>query len=143
MPNRVFRFASAFKIMTFYLFQELGMNNGGGNNETFLSRPRFCPSLNLFSSLCVNEQINLKSSSNVNSLELDSRIKILRTLGFSNSSLLIRNIHQEIRLIDYLYNLRKIFTESSFKRKTHIFSAQFTSRQVRQKFNAAKYTINN
>ena len=129
VPNRVFRFASAFKIMTFYLFQELGMNNGGGNNETFYLGLVFVP-LSICSPLC--ERTN-KSQIFIQRQFFGVGFKILRTLGFSNSSLLIRNIHQEIRVIDYLYNLRKIFTESSSNAR-HIFSAQFTSRQVRQKF---------
>ena len=129
VPNRVFRFASAFKIMTFYLFQELGMNNGGGNNETFYLGLVFV-SLSICSPLC--ERTN-KSQIFIQRQFFRVGFKILRTLGFSNSSLLIRNIHQEIRVIDYLYNLRKIFTESSSNAR-HIFSAQFTSRQVRQKF---------
>lgn len=105
------------------------MNNEGGNNETFYLGLVFVP-LSICSPLC--ERTN-KSQIFIQRQFFGVGFKILRTLGFSNSSLLIWNIHQEISVIDYLYNLRTNFTERlSFERR--IFSAQFTSRQVEKMF---------
>ena len=107
------------------------MNNEGGNNETFYTGLVFVP-LSICSPLC--ERTN-KSQIFIQRQFFGVGFKILCTLGFSNLSLLIWNIHQEIRVIDYLYNLRKISTES-FSKARHRFSAQFTSLEVRQKFKA-------
>ena len=104
------------------------MNNEGGNNETFYPGLVFVP-LSICSPLC--ERTN-KSQIFIQRQFFGVGFKILCTLGFSNLSLLIWNIHQEIRVIDYLYNLRKISTES-FSNARHRFSAQFTFLQVRQK----------
>ena len=112
------------------------MNNEGGNNENFLSQPRFC-SL----SIC-SLWTNNKSQSNVNSLVLDSRSSRQSfTLRFSNSFPLIWNIHRVIAVRDYLYNLRKICMERFSQKR--IFSAQFISSQVEHTVKWTKWTINN
>ena len=136
MPDRVFRFASAFKIMTFYLFQELRMNNGGGNNETFYLGLVFVP-LSICSPLC--ERTN---KSQIQLQFFGVGIEILRTLGFSNSSLLIWNIHQQIPLADYLCNLRNISTER-FSNAKRTFSVQFNFCQVGQNFKTHRTEIHN